>query len=137
MEVENVRPYARQIDTLRHLVAIKKGGTMLTLRNTRTGAQTEWFNPTRNNNFDWLQVRFSSRREEMNTLQCAEGALPVWTSPTTLNFIRWDMKLFFNHDFGAGIVADAEHFIVAEGPQQLAIADRKGVVRTPFRLGPA
>jgi hypothetical protein len=49
-EVENVRPYARQIDTLRRLVAIKKSGTMLTLRNTRTGAQTEWYNPTRNNN---------------------------------------------------------------------------------------
>jgi hypothetical protein len=133
-EVENVRPYARQIDTLRHLVAIKKGGTMLTLRNTRTGAQTEWFNPTRNNNSDWLMVRYSSRRER-DPLQFTEGALPVWTSPTTLNFIDTDMKLLFDRDFGAGIVADAEYFIVAEGREKLAIADRKGVVRTPFAWG--
>jgi hypothetical protein len=134
-EVENVRPYARQIDTLRRLVAIKKSGTMLTLRNTRTGAQTEWYNPTRNNNCDWLQVRYSSRREERDPLQFTEGALPVWTSATTLNFIDTDMKPFFDRDFGAGIVADAEYFIVAEGREKLAIADRKGVVRTPFAWG--
>lgn len=134
-EVENVRPYTGQLDTLRHLVAIKKGGTMLTLRNTRTGAQTEWYNPTRNNNFEWLQVRYSSRREERDPLQFTEGALPVWTSPTTLNFIDTDMKPLFDRDFAAGIVADAEYFIVAEGREKLAIADRKGVVRTPFAWG--
>ncbi|MBK7408974.1 MAG: WG repeat-containing protein [Saprospirales bacterium] len=133
-EVENVRPYDRQIDTLAQLVAIKKGEKLI-LRNTRTGAQTEWFNPTRNNNFEWLQVRYSSRREEKDPLQFTEGALPVWTSPTTLNFIDTDMKLLFDRDFGAGIVADAEHFIVAEGREKLAIADRKGVVRTPFAWG--
>jgi hypothetical protein len=134
-EVENVRPYARQIDTLLHLVAIVKGGTMLTLRNTRTGLQTEWYSPTRNNNIDWLQVRLPPRGEEMGPLQFTEGALPVWTSPTTLNFIDTDMKPLFDRDFGAGIVADAEHFIVAEGREKLAIADRKGVVRTPFAWG--
>jgi hypothetical protein len=133
-EVENVQPYAGQIDTLQHLVAIKKG-ERLTLRNTRTGAQTEWFNPIRNNNFDWLQVRYSSRREEKDPLQFTEGALPVWTSPTTINFIDTDMKLLFDRDFGAGIVADAEYFIVAEGREQLAIADRSGRVRTPFAWG--
>ncbi|MFZ2897521.1 MAG: WG repeat-containing protein [Saprospiraceae bacterium] len=130
-EVENVRPFVRQTDTLRHLVAIVKG-EKLVLRNTRTGAQTEWFNPIRNNNFYWLQVPYSSRGEERDPLQFTEGVLPVWTSPTTLNFIDTDMKLLFDRDFGAGIVADAEHFIVAEGPQKLAIADRKGTVRTPF-----
>ncbi|MBK7407281.1 MAG: hypothetical protein IPJ40_03835 [Saprospirales bacterium] len=61
--------------------------------------------------------------------------MPVWTSPTTLNFIDTDMKLLFDRDFGAGIVADAEHFIVAEGREQLAIADRSGRVRTPFAWG--
>jgi len=133
-EVENVQPYAGQIDTLKHLVAIRKG-QKLTLRNTRTGAQTEWFNPTRNNNFDWLQVRYSSRREEKDPLQFTEGALPVWTSPTTLHFIDTDMKPLFDRDFGAGIVADEEYFIVAEGSEKLAIADRSGRVRTPFAWG--
>lgn len=119
------------IDTMRHLAAIPNGKTRkIRFIDLRTGTTREFEDPNNFTAVNWFWENATSDHH----IHCKSrfGAIRVFKGKNQVNFLDRDLREILPRDFAAARVADAGHFIVAEGPGRFAVADRTGRVRTPF-----
>jgi hypothetical protein len=84
-------------------------------------------------NPDWFLEEPPYDYKDGSKIKFKYGALSIWKALGLLNFIDTDLKEIFPRYFAAGTIVDENYFILAEGPEQYAVADRKGRIRTSFK----
>ncbi|MCC6459845.1 MAG: WG repeat-containing protein [Saprospiraceae bacterium] len=129
--VQDYNVYGKKLDSIGHLIGLPKGRDFM-LYDLRKNTGKTYLHLVRNNSRDWFTNYYSPEREYLGPFRFTHGAMEVWKTPGTMNFVDTDLKEIFPRDFAAGRVADAGHFILAEAPNQYAIGDRSGKLRTPF-----
>lgn len=129
--VQNYTVKGEKIDSIGHLVVFPKEKELVFFDLRKNTGKT-YLTLTRNNSRDWFSRRYIHERGYLDPFRFTYGAMEVWKTPNTMNFVDTDLKDIFPRDFAAGYIADANHFILAEALDHYAIGDRSGKVRTPF-----
>lgn len=126
-------------DTLSHLFGLIYADSIRLYHNKKK-FKTDYLQPSVSIHPAWFVEEHPFSRGYAGAFKFIYGAYGVWKAPGKLNFIDANLKEIFSRDFQAGMIVDENYFIVAEGPERYAIADRKGKIRTPFtwhRISPS
>ena len=127
------------INSLTHLLGLIYADSIRLYHNKKT-IKTDYLLPSMGIHPSWFVEDHPYNRGYADAIKFIYGAYGVWKAPGKLNFIDANLKELFSRDFQAGMIVDENYFIVAEGPERYAIADRKGKIRTPFtwhRISPS